>query len=89
MVEWQAKIDAWEKDKTLPNPYLLDGQGMLFCRSPFNRLTVSTVKNPTEAKVRADLKKEEAEEALAGKTPLHGTTAAAFLALGLQIETLQ
>ncbi|KAJ6609453.1 hypothetical protein B0H10DRAFT_1813813, partial [Mycena sp. CBHHK59/15] len=44
---------------------------------------------PTEAQVRAELKREEERDAASGKIPLHGTSATAFLAGGLQIEDAQ
>ncbi|KAJ7178517.1 hypothetical protein C8R43DRAFT_871571 [Mycena crocata] len=44
---------------------------------------------PTETEVRLALKKEEEKDARAGQTPLHGTSATAFLTAGLQIEGSQ
>jgi hypothetical protein len=39
--------------------------------------------------VRLDLKKDEEAEALAGREPLRGTSATAFLTAGLQLEEAQ
>ncbi|KAJ7716059.1 hypothetical protein B0H16DRAFT_1667011 [Mycena metata] len=44
---------------------------------------------PTEAQVRADLKKDEEAEVAAGRVPLHGTSATAFLTAGMQLEDAQ
>ncbi|KAJ7711507.1 hypothetical protein B0H16DRAFT_1480292 [Mycena metata] len=41
---------------------------------------------PSEAQVRADLKRDEEAEVAAGRAPLHGTSATAFLTAGMQIE---
>ncbi|KAJ7431644.1 hypothetical protein B0H11DRAFT_2261644 [Mycena galericulata] len=44
---------------------------------------------PSEAQVRLELKKEEEAEARAGRTPIHGTSATAFLTAGMQLEDAQ
>ncbi|KAJ7429660.1 hypothetical protein B0H11DRAFT_2265147 [Mycena galericulata] len=44
---------------------------------------------PTEAQVRLELKKEEEAEARAGRAPLHGTSATAFITAGIQLEDAQ
>ncbi|KAJ7040183.1 hypothetical protein C8F04DRAFT_912963, partial [Mycena alexandri] len=44
---------------------------------------------PTEAEIRASLKKREQEEAKTGQAPLHATSATAFLSAGLQLEETQ
>ncbi|KAJ7887149.1 hypothetical protein B0H13DRAFT_2342514 [Mycena leptocephala] len=44
---------------------------------------------PSEAQVRLDLKKDEEAEALAGRAPLHGTSATAFVTAGMQLEDSQ
>ncbi|KAJ7728446.1 hypothetical protein DFH07DRAFT_969878 [Mycena maculata] len=44
---------------------------------------------PSEAQVRLALKKEEEEEVRAGRTPLHGTSATAFIMAGIQLEDSQ
>ncbi|KAJ7877360.1 hypothetical protein B0H14DRAFT_2567733 [Mycena olivaceomarginata] len=51
--------------------------------------TKSHLDGPTEAQVRAELKREEERDAASGKVPLHGTSATAFLTGGLQIEDAQ
>jgi hypothetical protein len=48
-----------------------------------------SVDGSSEAQVRLQLKKDEEKEAANGKTPLHGTSATAFLTGGLQIEQAQ
>ncbi|KAJ7470062.1 hypothetical protein B0H11DRAFT_2238017 [Mycena galericulata] len=68
-VMWQEAIDNFSRDRSSPNPYLLNG--------------------PTEADIRLELKKKEALEAQSGTAPLHGTSATAFLAAGLQLEHAQ
>ncbi|KAJ7700640.1 hypothetical protein B0H14DRAFT_3904260 [Mycena olivaceomarginata] len=44
---------------------------------------------PTEAQLRAELKRDEERDAATGKVSLHGTSAIAFLSGGLQIEDAQ
>ncbi|KAJ7805460.1 hypothetical protein B0H14DRAFT_3485136 [Mycena olivaceomarginata] len=44
---------------------------------------------PSEAEVRAELRREEAALGAAGTAPLHGGSATAFLAAGIQIEDAQ
>ncbi|KAJ7446844.1 hypothetical protein B0H11DRAFT_1745358, partial [Mycena galericulata] len=44
---------------------------------------------PSEAQVRLQLQKEEEAEALAGRTPIHGTSATAFIMAGMQLEESQ
>jgi hypothetical protein len=43
----------------------------------------------TEAQIRLDLKLAEEEEARKAGTPLHGTSATAFLVAGIQLENTQ
>ncbi|KAF7342705.1 CxC2 domain-containing protein [Mycena sanguinolenta] len=54
-----------------------------------NPYTVQRQEGPSEAQVRLQLKKDEEQEAASGKSPLHGTSATAFLTAGLQIEEAQ
>ncbi|KAJ7429220.1 hypothetical protein B0H11DRAFT_2167516 [Mycena galericulata] len=54
-----------------------------------NPYILSTQDGPTEADIRLELRKEEAKEAANGTAPLHGTSATAFLAAGLQLEESQ
>ncbi|KAJ7437065.1 hypothetical protein B0H11DRAFT_2255628 [Mycena galericulata] len=70
--DWQQRIDAFSKDKSSPNPYVL-----------------SSKDGPSEADIRLELRKKEAEDAESGVVPLHGTSATAFLAAGLQLEHAQ
>jgi hypothetical protein len=44
---------------------------------------------PTEAEVRLDVRKDEDALNTAGKAPLHGRSATAFLTAGIQIEDSQ
>ncbi|KAJ7775216.1 hypothetical protein B0H14DRAFT_3508467 [Mycena olivaceomarginata] len=60
-----------------------------YYRSPSQPNVHSRVHGPTEAQVRAELKREEERDAASGKVPLHGTSATAFLTGGLQIEDAQ
>ncbi|KAJ7444055.1 hypothetical protein B0H11DRAFT_1931229 [Mycena galericulata] len=54
-----------------------------------NPYVLSTQDGPSEADIRLELRKEEAKEAASGAAPLHGTSATAFLAAGLQLEDSQ
>ncbi|KAJ7506191.1 hypothetical protein B0H11DRAFT_2220108 [Mycena galericulata] len=58
-------------------------------RSLPNPYVLSTRDGPTEAEIRLELRKKEAEDAQSGNAPLHGTSATAFLAAGLQLEHAQ
>ncbi|KAK7059400.1 hypothetical protein R3P38DRAFT_2495701, partial [Favolaschia claudopus] len=70
---------AWQKQI---NDWLQDETK----RNPY---TLQKHNGPTEAHVRAELKREEERDAASGKVPLHGTSATAFLVGGLQIEDAQ
>ncbi|KAF7310021.1 CxC2 domain-containing protein [Mycena indigotica] len=74
--EWQLKVDAWNADKTCPNPYLSDAKHA----------------GPSEAQILADLKKSELEQLRSGRGSELGagrTTAAAFIKGALQLEDQQ
>jgi hypothetical protein len=47
------------------------------------------VDGPTEAEIRVTLKKDEEDAAARGVAPLHGTSATAFLTVGMQLEDTQ
>ncbi|KAJ6490424.1 hypothetical protein C8R47DRAFT_977475, partial [Mycena vitilis] len=67
---------AWQKkitDKSKPNPYMLEGGEA----------------GPSEASVRLELTKEEAQEAAAGGGKLRGSSAMSFLSAGMQLEQSQ
>ncbi|KAJ6475018.1 hypothetical protein C8R47DRAFT_986520 [Mycena vitilis] len=72
--DWQALLDAWVPGKE---------------NSGSNPYILSTQDGPTEAEIRLELRKEEEAEAIRGSSPLHGTSATAFLAAGLQLEETQ
>ncbi|KAJ7919700.1 hypothetical protein B0H13DRAFT_2428738 [Mycena leptocephala] len=75
---WEEKIEAWVKDDTgtVMNPFVLERKGPIpDC--------------PTEAEVRLAVRKDEDALNTAGKTPLHGRSATAFLTAGIQIEDAQ
>ncbi|KAJ7768842.1 hypothetical protein B0H16DRAFT_1452770 [Mycena metata] len=54
-----------------------------------NPYLVRSKDGPTEAEIRALLKKDEEEAAGKGAAPLHGTSTTAFLTAGLQLEETQ
>ncbi|KAJ7022824.1 hypothetical protein C8F04DRAFT_970935 [Mycena alexandri] len=58
-------------------------------RSGASPYTYTNRGGPTEAEIRASLKKKEQEEAKGGQAPLHATSATAFLSAGLQLEETQ
>ncbi|KAJ7834683.1 hypothetical protein B0H13DRAFT_2369770 [Mycena leptocephala] len=72
-VAWQERVDAYHRDETKPNPYLLNVKGIRSYRIGD----------------RVALKKDEEEAAAKGVAPLHGTSATAFLTAGLQLEDTQ
>ncbi|KAF7321838.1 CxC2 domain-containing protein [Mycena kentingensis (nom. inval.)] len=73
--DWARRVDVWNADATLTNPYLL----------------AETQAAPTEAQVLAELKKTELEEIRAGRGRVwEGTvTVAAFIKAGLELEHQQ
>ncbi|KAJ7178679.1 hypothetical protein C8R43DRAFT_1118051 [Mycena crocata] len=54
-----------------------------------NPYVVDRADTPSEVQVRLDLKKDEEADALAGHTPVHGTSATAFMTAGMQLEDAQ
>ncbi|KAJ7801511.1 hypothetical protein B0H14DRAFT_3489429 [Mycena olivaceomarginata] len=54
-----------------------------------NPYTLNWKDCPSEADVRAELRRDEAALGAAGRTPLHGSSATAFLSAGIQIEDSQ
>ncbi|KAJ7059185.1 hypothetical protein C8F01DRAFT_1059219 [Mycena amicta] len=74
-IDWQRRIDQWNANPSLPNPYMMDGKHA----------------GPTEAEILADLKKAELEEVRAGRTDalIGKMTGVAFIKAGLQLEDLQ
>ncbi|KAJ7838429.1 hypothetical protein B0H13DRAFT_2367453 [Mycena leptocephala] len=54
-----------------------------------NPYVLKTSEGRTEAQIRLDLKLAEEEEARKAGTPLHGTSATAFLVAGIQLENTQ
>ncbi|KAJ7154378.1 hypothetical protein C8R43DRAFT_1126455 [Mycena crocata] len=54
-----------------------------------NPYVVDRGDTPSEVQVRLDLKKDEEAEAFATGTPMHGTSATAFLTAGMQLEEAQ
>ncbi|KAJ7173526.1 hypothetical protein C8R46DRAFT_1215455 [Mycena filopes] len=58
-------------------------------RSGSNPYVLSGHDGPSEADIGVQLRKEEEVEANTGKSPLHGTSATAFLTAGLQLEGAQ
>ncbi|KAF7335028.1 CxC2 domain-containing protein [Mycena venus] len=58
-------------------------------RTAPNPYILANKRGPTKAEIHASLKKEEQEAAKKGQTPLHATSATAFLSAGLQSEETQ
>ncbi|KAJ7926723.1 hypothetical protein B0H13DRAFT_2313220 [Mycena leptocephala] len=71
---WEEKIEAWVKDDT---------------GTVMNPFVLERKDCPTEAEVRLAVRKDEDALNTAGKTPLHGRSATAFLTAGIQIEDAQ
>lgn len=87
--DWEALVVAYLADRSLPSPYLLDGKGM-FSRSECVLVTDGNCAGKlSEAKIRLELKKEEAEEAKQGRMPIHATSASGFLTTALHLEEMQ
>ncbi|KAF7318154.1 CxC2 domain-containing protein [Mycena chlorophos] len=74
--EWRALMDAWVKDSTQQNPFLVEG---------------GRDAGPSEHAVAEDLKKTELEEMRAGRAPLFEAkmSVTAFVRAGLQLEETQ
>ncbi|KAJ6458992.1 hypothetical protein C8R45DRAFT_913193 [Mycena sanguinolenta] len=58
-------------------------------RAAPNPYILANKRGPTEAELRASLKREEQEAVKKGESPLHATSATAFLSAGLQLEESQ
>ncbi|KAJ7813724.1 hypothetical protein B0H14DRAFT_3477608 [Mycena olivaceomarginata] len=71
--EWKGMIRTWLNNSSAPNPYTLHRKG----------------ESPGKAKVRLELRRDDAALAAAGKAPLHGRSAMVFLSAGIQIEDTQ
>ncbi|KAJ7727679.1 hypothetical protein DFH07DRAFT_757637, partial [Mycena maculata] len=54
-----------------------------------NPYVLDRKETPSEAQVRLDLKKEEEDDARAGRSPILGTSATAFITAGMQLEDAQ
>ncbi|KAJ7123215.1 hypothetical protein C8R43DRAFT_1135931 [Mycena crocata] len=54
-----------------------------------NPFTLNRKDCPSEAEVRAELRKEEAEASVSGRASLHGSSATAFLCAGIQLADSQ
>ncbi|KAF7325927.1 CxC2 domain-containing protein [Mycena kentingensis (nom. inval.)] len=73
--DWRCMVDAWNADRTQPNPYLMKGKHA----------------GLSEAQILADLKKTELEDVRAGRAEsMKGKmTSVAFIKAGLQLEEAQ
>ncbi|KAJ7799003.1 hypothetical protein B0H13DRAFT_2503961 [Mycena leptocephala] len=71
---WERMIEAWVEDNT---------------GTVMNPFVLEHKDCPTEAEVRLAVRKDEDALNTAGKTPLHGRSATAFLMAGIQIEDSQ
>ncbi|KAJ6459360.1 hypothetical protein C8R47DRAFT_1226636 [Mycena vitilis] len=76
-------------EKEVRNAWLAQITAWLADETQPNPYVLDKADTPSEAQVRRDLKKEEEADALAGREPLRGTSATAFLTAAMQIETLQ
>ncbi|KAJ7601897.1 hypothetical protein DFH06DRAFT_1351890 [Mycena polygramma] len=74
--DWKERVEQWQKDKSKPNPYCLEG---------------GKSAGPSEAAVMRELKEAEALDAAEGRAPLTEgrSTASAFIKAGLQLEESQ
>ncbi|KAJ7061377.1 hypothetical protein C8F01DRAFT_1231233, partial [Mycena amicta] len=74
-IDWQRRVDQWNADPSLANPYMMDGKHA----------------GPTEGEILADLKRTELEDVRAGRTDalVGKMTGVAFIKAGLQLEDQQ
>ncbi|KAF7311359.1 CxC2 domain-containing protein [Mycena kentingensis (nom. inval.)] len=75
-IQWLRRLEAWNKDHSGPNPYIMEG---------------GKEAGPTEREMVEELKKAELEEARESTAPLPqaAASATAFLKAGLAIEDAQ
>ena len=90
--KWELMCVAWEKceyPKNGDNPYATSGACAY--TFPFLLSTSCLWVSPalTEAKVRKEFAEDEERHLAAGEEPLHKTTPATFVFLGLELEDIQ
>ncbi|KAJ7053090.1 hypothetical protein C8F01DRAFT_1331342 [Mycena amicta] len=75
-LKWKTQVDEWERDKSKPNPYLMQN---------------GKKAGPSEVQVLAELRKAELEEQREGRATIAegDITAAGFIKAKLQLENLQ
>ncbi|KAJ7020541.1 hypothetical protein C8F04DRAFT_974156, partial [Mycena alexandri] len=76
-------------EKVLRDEWQADITAWLKDPSKMNPYVLDKTDTPTEAEVRAQLKRDKETEVAAGRAPLHGTSATAFLTAGMQLEDAQ
>ncbi|KAJ7060167.1 hypothetical protein C8F01DRAFT_1084562 [Mycena amicta] len=74
-LKWKTQVDEWERDKSKPNPYLMQN---------------GKKAGPSEVQVLAELRKAELEEQREGRATIAegDITAAGFIKAKLQLENL-
>ena len=91
--KWERMCLEWEQDLGFPkkkkNPYHVE-DSREFCLTQIRRLlTMSLVADISEARVKKQLSHEEEARLKSGGIALNRTSAASFIALGLEIEEYQ
>ncbi|KAJ7030565.1 hypothetical protein C8F04DRAFT_1263687 [Mycena alexandri] len=94
IAEREKQVAAWkEVNKSIPTEVRAAWQervdAFLADRTAPNPYLISAKDGLSEADIRAALKADKVEAASKGTTPLHGTSATAFLTAGLQLEDTQ
>lgn len=86
--QWDALIAAYEKDKTLPDPYHWKPSGEFWNHVEASRADVLDT-GLSEADIRVQLAKEEEADADAGNVALHEVTPSTMVATLLDLEEQQ
>lgn len=87
-MDMEAALDAWEKDKSQPDPYKLPRASKLSMSNlRVEILIVDTDISLSDARLK--LAEEEKAQIEAGNAPSHGVGATGFVLLGVEIQKFQ
>lgn len=86
--QWNTLITAYEKDKTLPDPYHWKPSGKSCSRGGASRADL-LLTDLSEADIRVQLAKKEEADADAGNIALHEVTPSTMVAMLLDLEEQQ
>jgi hypothetical protein len=88
--KWTEMVEKWEADQKKPNPYsesVIGEPGAVFHVQEL--IGCRYLQGSTMAKVRAELQKDELDDAKRGDVQMHATSPHSFLHVGLELEEQQ